>query len=272
MPGPGRKFALLAVFAGFAACLALPVSPATAGEVAYCVTCQGPDQTYLCKVVGEGSRPNDALKLYCIIRTAKEGNHASCKAKRDIEGCVGEPKVYSYEGPTIPADIASDPRAKKILGKLEREQKKFDKPKGEGPQTLVDLTSRAVKSSRKGLRNAREAITGPSDEAEASNETTASTPPAPQVSAPAPQASAAPQVLTPAPQASAAPQVLMPAPQASVTQPEALPQAAPAPEPTSPSRMRRMKNAAYNAGAAVGGFARKSYSCMWSLFRNCSGE
>ena len=179
---------MLAVFAGVAACMALSVSPATAGEVSYCVTCKGPDQTYLCKVVGEGSRPNDALKLYCIIRTAKEGNHASCKAKRDLEGCVGEPKVYSYEGPTIPEDIASDPRAKKIMGKLAREQQKFDKPKGE---TLVGLTSRAVKSSRKGLRNAREAISGSSDEAEVSNETTASTaPPSPQVSAPAPQASA----------------------------------------------------------------------------------
>jgi hypothetical protein len=26
------------------------------------------------------------------------------------------------------------------------------------------------------------------------------------------------------------------------------------------------------ASAAVGSFARKSYHCMWSLFRNCSGE
>jgi hypothetical protein len=248
---------MLAVFAGAAACLALPVNPAAAGEVSYCVTCKGPDQSYLCKVVGEGSRPNDALKLYCIIRTAKEGNHASCKAKRDIEGCVGEPKVYSYDGPTLPADIASDPRAKKIMGRLAHEQQKFDKPKG---QTLVGLTGRAVKSSRKGLRNAREAITGPSDETEASSETTASTPPP------------SPEVSTPAPQVSAAPQVLTPVPQASVAQPEALPEAAPPPEPSPPSRMRRMKNAAASAGSAVGGFARKSYSCMWSLFRNCGGE
>src|SRR5262245_28929460 len=102
----------------------MPAGLAHAGEVTYCVRCNGPDHTYLCKVVGEGSRPNDALKLYCIIRTAKEGNHASCKAKRDLEGCVGDAKVYSYEGPTIPADIASDPRAKKIIDKLDREQEK----------------------------------------------------------------------------------------------------------------------------------------------------
>jgi hypothetical protein len=262
--GLGHNFSRFVVLAGFTACVTAPTSPATAGEVSYCVTCKGPDQTYLCKVVGESSRPNDALKLYCIVRTAKEGNHASCRAKRDIEGCVGEPKVFSYEGPTIPAEIASDPRAKKIMGRLAHEQQKFAKPEGEGPQTLVDLTSRAVKSSRKGLRNAREAISGPSDDVEASSETTASTPPLPQTSTPPP-----PHVSAPAPQGSAAPQVLTPAPQASVTQPEALPQAAPAPEP---SRMRRMKNAAYNAGAAVGGFARKSYSCMWSLLRNCGSE
>ncbi len=160
MRGPGVKSAMLALFVGIAGCLALPASSATASEVTYCVTCTGPDHSYLCKVVGEGSRPNDALKLYCIIRTAKEGNHATCKAKRDLEGCVGEAKVYSYDGPTLPADIASDPRAKKLMGKLAREQKKFDKPKGEGPQTLVELTGRAMSSSRRGLRNAREAITG----------------------------------------------------------------------------------------------------------------
>ena len=260
MTGPGVKSAMLAVFAGFAACAGLPAGPAVAGEVAYCVTCTGPDQTYLCKVVGEGSRPNDALKLYCIIRTAKEGNHASCKAKRDIEGCVGQAKVYSYEGPSLPAEIASDPRAKKIMGKLAREQKKFEKPKGEGPQTLVELTGRALGSSRRGLRNAREAITGSNEETKASPETTASTaPPSPQVSAPAPQAAA------PAPHASA-PAQTTPPPQTTAALPEQLPAiAAPAAKPPSPSRMQR-------ASSAVGSFARKSYHCMWSLFRNCSGE
>jgi hypothetical protein len=244
---------MLAVFAGFAACLALPASPAKAGEVTYCVTCTGPDHSYFCKVVGEGSRPNDALKLYCIIRTAKEGNHASCKAKRDVEGCAGDTKVYSYDGPTLPADIASDPRAKKSMGRLAREQQKFDKPKGEGPQTLVELTGRAMSSSRKGLRNAREAITGPKDEA--SNETTASTaPPSPQVSAPAPQASAPP------------PETPAPVPQKSAALPEPVPATAvPPAKPSSPSRMKR-------ASSAVGSFARKSYHCMWSLFRNCSAE
>ena len=260
MTGPGVKSVMLAVFAGFAACAGLPAGPAVAGEVAYCVTCTGPDQTYLCKVVGEGSRPNDALKLYCIIRTAKEGNHASCKAKRDIEGCVGQAKVYSYEGPSLPAEIASDPRAKKIMGKLAREQKKFEKPKGEGPQTLVELTGRALGSSRRGLRNAREAITGSNEETKASPETTASTaPPSPQVSAPAPQAAA------PAPHASAPAQTTPPL-QTTAALPEQLPAiAAPAAKPPSPSRMQR-------ASSAVASFARKSYHCMWSLFRNCSGE
>src|SRR4029077_12439872 len=264
---------MLAVFAGFAACAGPPAGPAVAGEVAYCVTCTGPDQTYLCKVVGEGSRPNDALKLYCIIRTAKEGNHASCKAKRDLEGCVGQAKVYSYEGPSLPAEIANDPRAKKIMGKLAREQKKFEKPKGEGPQTLVELTGRALGSSRRGLRNAREAITGSNEETKASPETTASTaPPSPPVSAPAPQAAApaphaSPPAQPPPPTPSASPRTQPPPPpQTTAPLSEHLPAiAAPAAKPPSPSRMQR-------ASSAVGSVARKSYQCMRSLFRNCRVE
>ena len=34
----------------------------------------------------------------------------------------------------------------------------------------------------------------------------------------------------------------------------------------------RMKHAAQDAGSAVGGFARKSYNCVLSLFSNCSEE
>ena len=56
--------------------------PAFSGDASYCVTCKNPDQTYLCRVIAGGAKPNDAFKLYCVIRTAKEGNHASCSAVR----------------------------------------------------------------------------------------------------------------------------------------------------------------------------------------------
>ena len=63
----GQKLAAVA----FAA-----LAPAAAEGASYCVTCTGPDQTYVCNVTGEGTRRTDALKLYCIVRTAKEGGHA----------------------------------------------------------------------------------------------------------------------------------------------------------------------------------------------------
>src|SRR6516225_5291680 len=76
-------------------------APAHAGEVAYCVTCQGPDQTYLCRVNGDEVRQSDAVKLYCVVRTAEEGGHASCAARNATAACNGIEKHYSYNGPSI---------------------------------------------------------------------------------------------------------------------------------------------------------------------------
>ena len=90
---------LAAFAAGFVACAAPQVF---AGDASYCVTCKNPDQTYVCRVTGEDATPSDALKLYCVIRTAKEGNHASCSAQRSDAGCHGIEKVYAYDGPAIP--------------------------------------------------------------------------------------------------------------------------------------------------------------------------
>ena len=75
-------------------------------------------------------------------------------------------KVYSYDGP-MPEDLASDPRIKHFTDKIKRDQQTFDdKPKGDQPKTLVELTGRAVSASRKGLRNARGALGGSSDPAD----------------------------------------------------------------------------------------------------------
>jgi hypothetical protein len=153
-----RKAPRLAVLAAcFFVCTA---SPAFAEEARYCVTCTNPDQTYLCRVTAGGSKPSDALKLYCVIRTAKEGHHGSCSAVRS-SACNGVEKVYSYDGP-IPEDLASDARIKSLQNKIEEEQKAFEKPKGDGPDTLVELTGRAVSASRQRWRNARGALGGSS--------------------------------------------------------------------------------------------------------------
>lgn len=205
---------------GIASCAAILVclaASARAGEASYCVTCTGPDQTYRCRVTGEGSKPSDALKLYCVIRTAKEGHHASCSAENATPACAGVEKVYSYDGPAIPDDLAQDPRVKNLMSRINHENEAFAKPKGQGPQTMVELTGRALAASRQGLRNARSAFGGSTEQTE-----------------PLPATSDA--------GAAAA---------ASATH--------------STSRFQR-------ASAAMASAARKSYRCLRSLFRNCSGE
>ena len=222
-----RALSLVAIAVGLSVCA---VKPASAEQASYCVTCKNPDQTYLCRVDGGGSRPSDALKLYCIIRTAKEGHHASCAAAEgDSPGCHGAEKVYSYDGP-MPEDLASDPRIKHFTDKIKRDQQTFDdKPKGDQPKTLVEMTGRAVSASRKGLRNARGALGGTSDSGDQ---------PLPDEPLPLNQ-SDAPLAAETAPVESA--------------------------DASHPSRVQR-------AGSAVGGVARKSYRCVLSLFRNCSGD
>ena len=128
-----------------------------AGEAAYCVTCRGPDQTYLCRVNGEAIGRNDAVKLYCVERTAKEGGHASCGARDASAGCNGVEKTYSYNGPDIPEGLAEDPRVKKLMDRVQKEQKAFDK---EDRKSLVEVTGQAVSASRRGIRNMRASIAG----------------------------------------------------------------------------------------------------------------
>jgi len=202
--------------------------PSLAEEAVYCVTCKNPDHTYVCRVNAGGMKASDALKLYCVIRTAKEGHHASCSAERGSPNCHGAVKVYSYEGP-IPSDIAQDPRIKHFTDRIERDQQKFDdKPKGDAPKTLVELTGRAVSASRKGLRSARSAL----------GHSSADQPLPPGGPLPS-DPSATPLAAENAPGES--------------------------PDTPHPNRVQRV-------GSAVSGVARKSYRCVMSFFRNCSGE
>ena len=229
--------------ATLAACLfAWLAPPALAAEASYCVTCTNPDQTYRCRVTSDGPTAADTLKLYCIIRTAQEGKHSSCSAERKTTGCGGAEKVFTFDGAAISSQIASDPRARNVIQQVQRKQDAFAKPKGDAPKTVVELGGRAVSASRQGWQNARSRLGGGS----------------PAASQPAPSPSAAPP-----PQAASLPQS---EPVATQTKVQDEPQAAVASAaPQSESRMKRASN-------AVGGFARKSYRCVWSLFRNCSEE
>jgi hypothetical protein len=229
----GCRLSLKGPLAALVAVVLAPTLPAAqAGEASFCVTCQGPDQTYLCRVTGEGSEQSDAFKLYCIVRTAKEGHHASCAATGKVQGCAGEVKTYSYNGPSLPDAVAQDPRVQKLVKRIERNQAAFakPKPKGDEPKTLVELTSRAMSASRQRWRN----TFGGDQEPPPSVATDART------ALPPPGQSPAPPMQT-----------------ASVP---------PSPQPS------RMKQAAETTGAVVGSAARTTYRCLRSFFFNCSGR
>lgn len=191
---------------------------AVADDATYCIICKSPDQTYRCKVSGAGSRPVDALKLYCIIRTAKEGNHASCAARRDDSGCDGALKVYSYDDLPVPTNLVDNPQVQRLVGKLAKQQAAAAKAENDGgaPKTVAELTKRTVDASREKWESARAAFGHRTKEEKREMAALANNQPPPE------------------------------------------------------SRMQRMKHAAASAGAAVGGFARKSYHCMRSLFRSCA--
>ena len=226
----------------FAAAMLFCALPAAeAGDAAFCVTCKGPDQTYLCRVTGDAISRNDAAKLYCVVRTAKEGGHASCGARDATVGCHGVEKVYSYDGAANPDGLAEDPRVKKVLGRIEKEQKAFDKE--DDHKSLVDVTGQAVSASRRGWRNMRASITGRDEGSQSS----------PRGSA-APAGSAAQDPLPELPGGTPA-LPLSAAPEPSVPSAGAIPAETAAPPP---ERKR-----------GVGSFARNTYRCVRSLFRKC---
>ncbi len=246
----GQAYAKTVGKAAFAAGLLGLAFPAQAEEVAFCVSCQGPDQTYVCRVTGDDLRKNDALKLYCVVRTAKDGGHASCGARNDISGCNGVEKIYAYNGPAMPEGLADDPRVKGIAEKIAHEQKAFDHSEEEKRKSLAAVTGRAFSASRRGIRNMRASIGG-----EAGPNQSA-------LPAHSPSMDKLPER-----QASAAPSLPLSAASEPAPQSAALPLADGAGDP-SPPRKSRIGRGAQN----VGSFARSSYRCVRSLFRKCRGD
>ena len=64
--------------------LAFGSDPSWSGEAAYCLSCTGPDQTYLCRVTGENGRQNEVSKFYCVVRTKKKASVPPAKAPRTV--------------------------------------------------------------------------------------------------------------------------------------------------------------------------------------------
>lgn len=137
--------------------------PSSAETREYCVICNGPEQTYRCLVnTPSNSSGEKGLQLYCIIRVSKDGGHKSCAVRDDTSvACAGPIKTYTFTAPAISPQLRS--AAEKIRKSRNGElvdQNASPEQKGGEPKTLIDVTGRAVKASRKGLKNTRQAVGG----------------------------------------------------------------------------------------------------------------
>lgn len=127
-----------------------------AGQTDYCVVCKDPAQTYTCRVNTPDANPGDkALQLYCIIKTAKDGDHRSCKVERKTGvDCIGPVRTYSYRGPDLPKILRPKPGPDAHSNPVSTETAARTEPparKGEEPDTLVEITGRAVGAGKDGV-------------------------------------------------------------------------------------------------------------------------
>lgn len=243
---------LISSVASFTVATLAALASAAAGDAAFCVACTGPDQTYLCKVTGEDVRPDDALKLFCIVRTAKEGGHASCGARSEVANCPGMTKVYAYDGPSLPADVGQAATVEAGIDEAFDQQ-----PEDESPKTLVE----AYSASRQGMRNVRARFGRGEPGAQAAL-------PSSIPSDALPASAAEPGTLPELPGGEPSP--LTPLPSTMVPEPAtdaALfpPGDASASDPAPAESKGRIRRGANN----VGKFAKKSYRCVRTLFRRC---
>ena len=130
----------------------------------YCVTCDTPDQTYLCQIETPHANPSDkGLQLFCIIRISKDGGHNSCAvANRDAAQCAGAIRTYTFEAPAIPPqlrDAVQRYRKAKDKDKDKPDETLPPQKRGE-PKTLIEVTGRAVNASRKGIKKTGATVSG----------------------------------------------------------------------------------------------------------------
>lgn len=141
----------------------LTPSPGLAETQDYCVICSDPDQTYRCQLNTLGaSSGNKGMQLYCIIRLSKDGGHKSCAVRAASSAvCEGPVRTYAFTAPAIPSKLknAADKIRNSGNGTPDIQETPANQNEGE-PKTLFEMTGRAVKASRKGVKNTRQAVGG----------------------------------------------------------------------------------------------------------------
>lgn len=144
------------VVAAALVCAALPMAygqSALAADSSFCVTCRGPDSTYLCQATHARGMSKSIMKYACIVQLAKSGEHESCAVSHQrSDSCRGELRQVNlndlpgtFGGPPSQnsADESSAPPPRV-------EQAPQDTSLGERP-SVARMTKRAIRASRNGM-------------------------------------------------------------------------------------------------------------------------
>ncbi len=140
--------------------IAIGSGAAVAETQQYCVVCKEPVQTYVCQVDTPYANPSDkGLQLYCIIRISKDGSHSSCAVQSNsADACEGPIKAYAFQAPAIPPQLRATVDLLRKSREKDIDEQTVPPQKGGEPETLIDMTGRAVKASRQGLSNTGRAV------------------------------------------------------------------------------------------------------------------
>lgn len=136
--------------AALAAGVAAAAAPALSLATELCVVCAEPQQTYRCRVENAQGR-DEAIKLYCVIRTAKDGGHKSCAVAAQSDApCEGALKTYSADGLGIPNALRQSQeqwRQEQAHVPLPAGAPRLTQPqpKQGQPKTLVQMTGKTGK-------------------------------------------------------------------------------------------------------------------------------
>lgn len=161
--GHHRKY-LVALFTALCVFMA-QAGVAAADQRQFCVVCTEPAQTYVCEVRTPNTTPGDkGMRLFCIIRTSKDGGHRSCKVDdRDISQCAGPVKAYTFEAPKLSPEARSAIQRYRGRSSTPETQTNVPAQKGGEPKTLIDLTRRAARNSKEKLKDSGEVVGNTAD-------------------------------------------------------------------------------------------------------------
>ncbi|MEZ5924900.1 MAG: hypothetical protein R3D57_11025 [Hyphomicrobiaceae bacterium] len=135
-------------------------APALAADI-YCVSCSGPQASYVCEVtLPEGVVPSQSPQLYCAYRLAAEGSHASCASRRSGDApCPGDYRQLAYQGPSLvapapgmaPAEVEVESSGAAVEPSADDPLDSTPETTDGEPKTVVELTEQVAETVGDGV-------------------------------------------------------------------------------------------------------------------------